>query len=170
MRQTVATFISLPIFLFLAILQSSLINRFYILRGTTDLILVVLIAWTLQKRVKGIWQWCIIGALVFSIFSALPIWATLIGYMSAVGITLLLRRRVWQYPILAMIIATFIGTVISHLVALVSLRLVGNPIPWLQALNLITVPSLLLNLLIAFPAYALLGDLASWLYPEEIVV
>jgi hypothetical protein len=34
----------------------------------------------------------------------------------------------------------------------------------------ITLPSLILNLLLAIPAYALFTDLAKWLYPEPLEV
>jgi hypothetical protein len=53
---------------------------------------------------------------------------------------------------------------------MIVLRLFGNPLPWIEAFNLITLPSIILNLLFAIPAYALLGDLANFLYPEELAV
>jgi hypothetical protein len=69
-----------------------------------------------------------------------------------------------------MLVAVFMGTIIVHGLSYLALRFTGNPIPLLSALNLITLPSLLLNLLVAIPAYALIGDLAEWLYPEELEV
>jgi hypothetical protein len=38
----------------------------------------------------------------------------------------------------------------------------------MDVLNQITLPSLLLNLLLALPVYVLLGDLAKWVHPEEL--
>jgi hypothetical protein len=61
-----------------------------------------------------------------------------------------------------------LGTLASQGVSLAALRLVGDPLPLLQSFNLVVLPSALLNLLFAIPAYALLGDLANWLYPEEL--
>ena len=69
-----------------------------------------------------------------------------------------------------MLVATFLGTLVTQGLALGALRLTGDPLPILQAFNLITLPSILLNLILAIPAYALLGDLAGWLYPEELEV
>jgi hypothetical protein len=37
-----------------------------------------------------------------------------------------------------------------------------------QVLNLILLPSLLLNLILAIPVYSIMHDLARWLYPEEL--
>jgi len=163
-----ATFIALPILTGLMILQSGIVSRIPLLHGTPDLLLLAILAWALQKRVQTAWQWCIIGALLFSLVSALPLGTALLAYVLATGLALILRRQVWQVPLLAMFVAVLLGTFISHTVSVLSLRLVGDPIPFIQAFNLIVLPSALLNLVLAIPAYALIGDRANWLYPEEI--
>jgi rod shape-determining protein MreD len=165
-----ATFIAIPILTSLMILQSGVVSRIPLLHGTPDLLLLAIIAWALQKKVQTAWHWCIIGGILFSLVSALPFGAALLGYLLATGIALLLRQQVWQAPILAMLVAILLGTFISHSVSLIALRVIGDPIPVLPALNLIILPSTFLNLILAIPAYALLGDLANWLYPEELEV
>jgi hypothetical protein len=67
-----------------------------------------------------------------------------------------------------MVTATFLATLITHAVTVVALQLTGTPIPIPQAINTITLPSAVLNLLLAIPIYAWIGDLANWLYPQEI--
>jgi hypothetical protein len=69
-----------------------------------------------------------------------------------------------------MFIAALMGTLLTHAISFIALRAFGSLLPWQDTLNLITLPSILLNLLLAIPAYALLGDLANWLYPEELEV
>jgi biotin transporter BioY len=103
-----------------------------------------------------------------SFVSGVPFGATLIGYLLAVGLALLLRQRIWQVPLLAMFICTFFGTILVHLVALVVLRITGTSLPFLNALNLVTLPSVVLNLLLAIPVYAIISDLAKWIYPEQL--
>jgi rod shape-determining protein MreD len=165
-----ATFIALPILGILLIFQSAVVSQIPLLHGTADLILLAIIAWTLQKRVTTAWQWSIIGGLLVTIVSALPMGVALIGYPLVATFALILRQRVWQVPILAMFISTFVGTLLMHIITLVALRMVGTTLPLREALNLITLPSVLLNLLLAIPVYALIGDLANWLYPEELEV
>ena len=162
--------ISVPVLGLLAILQSSLISRLPLLQGTPDLIMLTLIAWSLQKRVQTAWQWSIIGGLVVSLFSAVPFGVYLINYGLTTGLTLMLRRRVWQVPVLAMFLVSFLGTLITQGITLLVLRLTGSSIQLLDALNLITLPSILMNLLFAVPIYAGISELAGWLYPEEIEV
>jgi rod shape-determining protein MreD len=165
-----ATLIAIPVLGMLAILQSSIVSRLPLLHGSSDLIMLAIIAWTLHKKTQTAWQWCIIGGLIANITSAVPFGVPLIGYSMITGITLLLRQRVWQVPILAMFLVTFLGTLITQGITLLSLRLSGSSIPVLESFNLIMLPSVLLNLLLAIPIYVLAGELARWLYPEELEV
>ena len=165
-----AVIIAAPILGALVILQSVVLSRVPLLYGTPDLVLLAVIAWALQKRVQTAWQWGIIGGLFVSYVSALPFGILLFGYLLVVGLVLAMRSRIWQVPILAMFIATFVGTLITHLLALIALRIIGNPISWLEALNMITLPSVIYNMMLALPFFVLLGDLAKWLYPEEIEI
>jgi len=166
----IATLLAIPILGSLLILQTAVFSQLPLLRGTTDLVMVAIIAWSLQKSVKTAWQWGIIGGLLVSLSTALPFGLPIIGYLLVVGMALLLRQRVWQVPILAMFVATFLGTLITQALAVLVLRFTGTSLAWLESVNMITLLSMLLNLVVAIPAYALLGDLARWLYPEELVV
>jgi hypothetical protein len=48
------------------------------------------------------------------------------------------------------------------------LNILGTPLPFFEAVNLVILPSLLLNLLAALPVNGLMGEIAGFLYPEEI--
>ena len=151
-------------------LQSAVASRIPLMHGTVDLVLLALVAWALQKRVNTAWQWALIGGLLFSLASALPVGVMLVGYLGVVGLAELFKRRVWHVPVLAMFVTVFLGTLITHILSILALLLTGTPLPLLQTMNLITLPSLLLNTLLAVPMYAMMGDLAGWLYPQEIEV
>jgi hypothetical protein len=89
----------------------------------------------------------------------------LIAYLLVVLIAQALQRRVWQAPLLAMFVVTFVGTLLLHLLSLGTLRLLGIPLQIPDVLGLITLPAVLLNLLIAIPVFAVMRDLAVWVYP-----
>lgn len=165
---TISTLLAIPVLGGLMILQTSLLSRFPLLQGSSDLVMLAVIAWALQKRVETAWQWCIIGGLIFSLVSALPVGVALIAYSLVTVLALLLRRHVWQAPILAMLLTTFLGTLIMHVIALAAIAVSGTSLPLGEVVNFITLPSLLLNLLLAIPVYAIIHDLAKWLYPEEL--
>ncbi len=150
------------------ILQSAVLSHVPLVQGWADLVLLALIAWALQKRVTTGWHWAVTGTLMMAFVSALPAPVIVAGYGFAVGFSLWLRKRIWQVPALAMLLAVFLSTLVMHLVSLLALRLTGNPINFVQAIELITLPSMLLNLLLALPAFLIFGELAKWLYPETL--
>jgi rod shape-determining protein MreD len=165
-----ATLISIPVLGGLLILQTTLVSRLPLLHGTADLLLLAVAAWSLHKRVETAWQWSIVAGLLFTVASALPMGAAIAGYLLVTALAMLLRQRIWQAPVLALFVTIFFGTWIIHAISIVSLRLTGNPLDVADALNLVILPSLLLNLLLAVPVYGLIGDLANWLYPEPLEV
>ncbi len=165
-----ATLIAFPIFAGLVILQGGVISAMPLLQGTADLVLLTIVAWALQERVQAAWQWSLIGGLMVSMLSALPFGVLIGAYLLTTFLALLLRRRVWKAPALAMLAMTFIGTLVVLGASWLARWLSGTLLPLGQVFNLIILPSLLLNLLLAIPAYVMVRDLANWLYPEEIEV
>jgi rod shape-determining protein MreD len=165
-----AALIAFPLLTLLMIFQSSVVSRMPLIHGTADIILLVIIAWALQNRVRTAWIWSIVGGLLVGFISALHFTVPMVSYLLVTGLALTLRRRVWQAPILAMVIVTFVGTLLSHTISTAALIINGVPIPLLESLNQITLPSLILNIIVAVPIFAAIRDLAEWIYPEEIEI
>lgn len=162
--------IAIPILGGLLMLQTAIVSRVPLLQGTPDLVLLAVLAWACRPRVRTPWQWAFLGGMMVSYISALPFGVPLIVYLLAVALVVAMRRRVWNPPLLVMLAATFSGTLISHGLSYLALAVTSTALPLLDVLNRITLPSLLLNLILAIPFYALLGDLANWFYPEELTV
>jgi len=162
--------VAIPLLALAVILQSAIIAQFALLAGYADLILVMLAAWALQKGVTTAFHWAFLASIMLSVVSHMPWLVTLMGYFGVVLLAVVLQNRVWQAPLLAMFSVTFLGTVFMHLVSFFYLRFVGDPLPLGDAMGLITLPSLLLNLLLSIPVYALMRDLAGWVFPppEEV--
>jgi rod shape-determining protein MreD len=160
--------VGLLLFGILAILQSTIVSATPLLLGTADLFLLFIVAWALQDRVDSSWQWCLIGGIFASLYSALPFGAFILAYLLCVGIARLIKHRIWKAPFLAMLAAIFISTILSQLIAFLSRMALGVSMSLTQVLNLILLPSLLLNLILAIPVYSIMHDLARWLYPEEL--
>jgi rod shape-determining protein MreD len=160
--------VGLLLFGILAIFQSTVVSRMPLLNGMADLILLFIVAWALQDRVDSSWQWCIIGGVFISFYSALPFGTYLVAYLIATGIARLLKQQVWKAPFLAMLAATFIGTLVVQSISLIARIITGVSLPLINVLNIIVLPGLLLNLLLAIPIFSIVHDMAGWLYPEEL--
>ena len=156
--------IAIPLLGLAVIVQSAILGQLTLLHGVADVVLVMLAAWALQKRVSTAFQWAFLAALMASLVSRLPWFIYLPAYVGTVTLGLLLQRRVWQVPMLAMFSVTFLGTVLLHGMSLAYLELVGTTPSITDALGLVTVPSVLLNLLIAIPVFGMMRDVAHWVF------
>ena len=160
----------IPILGIILMLQLGIISQLPLLQGTADLILLVLVAWALQDQVTSAWEWGILGGVMVSLVTATPFYVVIFSYLLVILIARMARRRIWQMPLLVMLILTFLGTLVFHLVSIVVFQIMGSNLPLRESLTLVTLPSALLNLLLAFPVYTIVADLAKWLYPTELKV
>lgn len=161
--------VAVPVILLAVILQSAMISRIYLLSGMADLPMVLLAAWALQDEVDSAWHWAIAMGVLVGFVSGIQWFVPVIGYIIVVGLAQILQRRVWQAPLLAMFTITFLGTIVLSILSLAVLRFVGVPMAVGDVLGLLTLPGVLLNMLIAIPVYAVMRDLARWVYPNPEV-
>ena len=161
--------VAIPAIILAVILQSAMISRIYLLAGIADLPLVMLAAWALQEDVDSAWHWAIAFGLMVGFVSGIPWYVPLLGYGFVVAMAQVLQRRVWQAPLLAMFSVTFLGTVALDMVSFAVLRLAGTLMRLEDVLGLLVLPSVLLNMLLAIPVYAVMRDLSHWVYPSPEV-
>ena len=161
MRNLVAA----PVILLAVMVQSAIVSRVTLLSGIADLPLVMLAAWALQEEVETAWHWAAATSVLVGFVSGIHWSVPVLSYLAIVAFAQLFQRRVWQAPLLAMFSVTFLGTVSMGVFSLVVLRLVGISLPLSDAFGLVTLPSILLNMLLAIPAFAVMRDLARWVYP-----
>ena len=158
--------VAIPAIIFAVILQSAMISRIYLLSGIADLPLVMLAAWALQDDVDSAWHWAVAFGLMVGFVSGLPWYVYVMGYGVVVALAQLLQKRVWQAPLLAMFTVTFLGTVVLCLISFLVLRVSNVNISVGDVLGLVVLPSVLLNMLLAIPVFAVMRDLSRWVYPS----
>ena len=161
-----AILVAIPVLGLALILQTSIVSRIVLLSGNADVVLLVLAAWALQERVRGVWIWGMAAGLLVGMVSGVPWYIYLVGYLIMVGIARLLMRRIWQAPLLAMFLVTLIGTLELLMLTFVQRTLFVVPLAFNEVFSQIVLPSVLLNLLLAIPIHALIRDLANRVYPS----
>jgi rod shape-determining protein MreD len=152
------------------ILQSTVFSQMTLISGTVDLVLLFIAAWALQPQVRNSWVWAVLGGLLISLISAMPFYAPLIAYVSIVAVSKLLQRKVWRIPILAMLIVTILGSFLQHFIYIIALQINGTPISLIESVDKVILPSVLLNIIIAIPIFAIASELAGRIYPLEMDV
>ena len=161
--------IAVPVIVLAVILQSSIVSRVTLLSGIADLPMVMLAAWAMQDDVDTAWHWAVATGILVGFISGLSWLVPVLGYLVVVALAQVLQRRVWQAPLLAMFSVTFLGTVSLSVFSLVALRFSGIPLGVADVFGLLTLPSILLNMLLAIPVFAVMRDLARWVYPSPEV-
>lgn len=159
--------IAFPLLGLAVILQSSIVSQIKLLSGYADLPLLILASWALQQRVKSAWHWAVLACVMLGFVSSIPWPIWIIGYLGVVFVAQALQRRVWQAPLLAMFSLTFLGTLFMNVLSFAVLSVLGTRFVFADVMGLITLPSLLLNMLFSIPVYIFMRDLAQWVYPAE---
>ncbi len=159
--------LSIPTLGLMAVVQSAVISRLPLIRGTADLMLVLLVAIALQKTVTSAWQWSIVGGLLVDFLSGLPFGVFTISYLLATGLALLLRDRVWRFSFLMQLLVVLLGTLVAHGQAFMVLFLQGSTLGIGEALQTVTLPSIILNFMLSVPVYILVQDVLGQVVPQE---
>jgi len=161
--------IAVPVILLAVLLQSAIVSRVTLLSGIADLPLVMLAAWAMQDEVETAWHWAVATGALVGFVSGLSWIVPVLSYLVVVALAQALQRRVWQAPLLAMFSVTFLGTIALSAFSLIVLRLSDISLPVADVLGLLTLPAILLNMLLAIPMFAVMRDLARWVYPAPEV-
>jgi hypothetical protein len=150
------------------VLQNSIVTRLQMLQGAADLVLLVLVSWVLLADEKRHWHWGLLAGWLVGISSAVPFWVPIIGYVSFVLIISWVQRQVWQVPIWLLVTSTFFGTIFILGLEIMYMWFTAVPYDLLEMLNIVVLPSLVLNMIMILPVYALVGELTKRLFPKEV--
>jgi rod shape-determining protein MreD len=162
--------LAFPILAGALILQMAVVSRLSLLSGSADLVFLIIVAWSLQERAESAWLWSLLAGVMVGAASGLPLFVTVPAYLTTTALARLVLRRVWETPILAMFVVVFVGTLLYEGLALAATTLSGGTQQVADAFSLIILPALLLNCVLALPVYAVMRDVASWVYPAEELV
>jgi rod shape-determining protein MreD len=158
-----SVYVAAPLMAGLALLQSALFSRLPL--GGIQLVLLLIIAYTLMAGVQEGLLWAFIGGLSLDLFSLSPLGATSLAYMGAVLAITLVQRSLPPGPVLLPLLMTAMGTAVYFFIYLALLNLAGHPVNW-QATGVTTV--VLLHTLLILPLYWSMMWLRRLFKPRQI--
>ena len=161
------TIIGIPIFIIAGIIQVSIFGRISLLDGTADIVLLCMIAWSIIDRTRYSWILMLLGGLIMSYMSAMPMNGYLWMYCLIWMLIRFIKTKIWEMPLILMLFFTIIGTLIISGGTIGLLFIRGASINLSDALSQIIVPSLVMNLLLSIPVYAFLNDVVNTIYIRE---
>jgi hypothetical protein len=162
--------IQVVVFVVLVILQLAVVTAIPLLHGTADLLLLWVAGWALLSRGRSAWVYALAASVSMAYVSAINPIVPFASYFSVVLMARFFQNRIWQSPIMALIIVSFVGSLIQSLLSFAAITVSGVSIDLQVSLVQVIIPTLFLNLLLALPVYAVGRALHRLLYPFEVEI
>ena len=150
-----------------AFIQVGFFGQIRLMGGASDLVMICIIAWSIHERSKFSWIVTIVGGLVMSYISAMPMKGYIWMYLGIWLVIRFIKMRVWEMPLMLMVFVTILGTLIISAGTLGLLFLQNAAVNYIDAMRQIVVPSLVMNILLCIPIYAFLNDVINTIYLNE---
>lgn len=161
------TLLGIPLLAIIVVFQSAVISRLNVSNGTADLVLLVLLAWALQAPDRKVLWWAFIGGIFVSIITATPSIAIISGYLLVTFLASIIKIRLWNIPIITMILASFLGTLITLAINFLSISIFKARLPFAESFIQVIIPSCALNMFLGIPIFLIVKDIVDSVYPVE---
>ena len=157
-------------FIVVLILQLVVVGNIPLLHGTADLLLLWVAAWALISKGRSAWVYAGAAAIAVVYISAIHPIVPIITYFFVVVFARYLQKRIWQSPLMALFIISFVGSLLQSGLSFITLSMAGVALDFSTSLVQVIIPALFINLLLALPVYAICKDMHQWLYPYEVEI
>lgn len=146
-----------PLFVLMAILQSTLVPLLRVADGMPNLPLLFVVSWLLLNTVEEGLIWAFAGGLTLDLLSSAPFGTSTVALVGAVCAVELLIPRSGRNNLLIPLVAVALATTVYQVGAVIILALNGRPPDIGSFIGSMLLPTLGLNLLLMLPVYRLLG-------------
>ncbi|HKZ71188.1 MAG TPA: rod shape-determining protein MreD [Anaerolineales bacterium] len=161
---------ALPILAVVAVLQSAVFSHIRFLSGGFDVMLIVVVAWSLAQRGNDGPVWAFVGGVLSDALSGGPPGAITLSLAVVTFFIALTEGRFYKANWPVALLASVLSTLMYHLIYLALLALAGRPVSFADTLTLTTFPSAILNFLLMLPAYQAAKWLAVLTTPPKVEI
>lgn len=140
-----------------AILQSTALAHLTVVGLKVDLVLLLIVAWSIRRGVEDGLVWAFIGGVAVDLLSAGPFGASVVGYGFAAVLVGSLGPTMRQVSVLLPLVLTPLASVIATLVSAVVMAALGWPVPWPATVALVILPAAVLDSLAMLPVYPIVS-------------
>ncbi len=133
-----------------------------------DLVLIVVIGWTVLRGLRDGVIWALIGGLSLDLLSGGPFGLFTLALLATALITSLFHGRLFGSSIILPLILTFPLSLLFNGLALLILNLLGRPVAWNEAFSYVLVPAAIFNAAVMLLIFPLLYLLNRWLNPQPL--
>lgn len=163
--------VGLPLLIIGTLLQGGLLPLLAVRGGRPDIILLIIVSWSVLGRDWEGMVWAFVGGMLLDLFSGAPLGVSSVGLLLAAFVAGTGTGVIGRFNVFFPVVMIAAGTLVYHASSFVLLVLLGlQPATWMPSLLYVTLPSGLLNLGLIIPAFLLLGFVHSWLHPRRAML
>ena len=142
-------YLSLPLLVSVALVQNAWLSRVSLWGARPNLMFLVVLGWAVVRGVDEALIWAFVGGLTLDLVSAGPLG----GHVLALLAVAFVGSRSWGEglgaPLGRLLLLALVSGVVFHLALLVALAWTGRVVDWRYALLQVTMPSIVLNVVLA---------------------
>jgi rod shape-determining protein MreD len=152
----VSLYYGIPILLIAAVVQSAWLEGVQILGGRPDLVLLLVVTWSIIRGAKEGVVWGFVGGICYDLLSggSFGLWTlslTVVGFLSG---------QPWVHAlgptVMRLALMSALGTVLGHLILLVLMILLGYVVDFNRGFQSVAIPAAALNFLLSPFAFTFL--------------
>jgi rod shape-determining protein MreD len=153
----VGRYISLPILLVVAILQSTIVPLMRTFGGGPDLVLVLVVSWTLLAGLEEGIVWAMVGGILQDLLTGIPTGTTALTLVIVVFIVNLVVGEIGKGNFVVPPLAIVASTAGYELGLAILLAILGRGVSFGYVITVVAIPTLLLNVLIILPVFRIMA-------------
>ena len=161
--------VGIPVLLLAVALQTTLVPQIRLWDGGPDLVFLCVLAWSLRAPLQEGVAWAFTGGIMQDLLSVAPTGQSVIGLVMLVFAVNLMTQQLSRtgLPVLALLAGA--GTLAQQLLMWLLFALQGFTVDFLDDLGYVIFPTLIYNLALIWPVFALLRVLQQRVEARQIV-
>ena len=158
-----------PMLLIIAAFAQATLSPYMKVGGVhPDLVLLLVIAWTVLRGIEEGALWALIGGVSLDVLSGAPFGVFSFTMLLVAVVTGLFHGRTFGSSIVLPLMLTFPLSLLFNGGALIFLNLLGHPLNFTDAFFYIMIPSAIFNTSLMLLVFPLLYLLNRWLFPQPL--
>lgn len=146
-------YLSIPVLGLAIILQTTFIPQMRVFGGQPDLILLIVLAWSIHSRLEINVTWAFVGGAMSDFMSASPTGASIIGLLVLVFVIDRLKNQLFDVSFLVLVGMVLLGTLVQQFTFMGVLMFTGSTVRIVDQFFYVVVPSMAYNLVFIIPVY-----------------
>jgi rod shape-determining protein MreD len=156
----VGRYISIPLLLIAAVIQSTIVPEIRVGNGGPDLILMMVLSWTMLAGLEEGIVWAFVGGILQDLMIGIPTGTTALALVIVVFLSDLVVGQIGRNNLIFPPLVLAAGTLIYQVILAIFLSILGRPVSFTYMLSFVTIPTLAFNVLMILPAFRIMG----WIY------